>query len=503
VAVLTTSGTAAANLYPAVLEAHHSSVPLIVLTADRPPELRDTGAGQTMDQIKLYGDAVRWFVEVGPAEDRHDSVGYWRAVACRAYHTSNSPHAGPVHLNLAFRQPFVAVEGEPVFVQELGGREDGSPWITLTSPSRQVSIRDISHLKKEIESTERGLVVVGTGDHDPEPIAELARAASWPLLAEATSNARAGPPAISTYDSLLRVESFVASHRPDLVLRIGNLGTSAALNGLLDASVRQIAIHSEDNWPDPGRAIYWMIRSEVGPLCRTLTRALAPGRSGPWMDDWLSAEATARSVIDGILDEREEVSEPRAARDLAYSLPDGSNLVVASSMPIRDLDWFMRPRRNLRVLANRGVNGIDGFISTALGVALASESQTAALCGDLALLHDQNGLITEGRPDAIFVVINNNGGGIFSFLPEATEAEFERLFATPHNLDLSMVAQAHGCSYRLMEKASDLEPAVADAMQIGGVHIIEARTDRNSNVELHREIWRAVGDALGDGTRPG
>jgi 2-succinyl-5-enolpyruvyl-6-hydroxy-3-cyclohexene-1-carboxylate synthase len=216
------------------------------------------------------------------------------------------------------------------------------------------------------------------------------------------------------------------------------------------------------------------------------------------MDEWLAAEATARSVMDGILDEREEVNEPRVARDLADDLPHSSNLVVASSMPIRDLDWFMRPRDSLRVLANRGVNGIDGFVSTALGVALAAEGPTSALCGDLALLHDQNGLLvaSERELDVVFVVINNNGGGIFSFLPQASEAEFERLFVTPHNLELSMVAQTYGSGYRLMEKGSDLEPALAEAMQIGGVQIIEARTDRDSNVELHREIWRAVGEAL-------
>ncbi|HEX2259418.1 MAG TPA: 2-succinyl-5-enolpyruvyl-6-hydroxy-3-cyclohexene-1-carboxylic-acid synthase [Actinomycetota bacterium] len=497
-AVLTTSGTAAANLYPAVMEAHHACVPLILLTADRPPELRDTGAGQTMDQIKLYGNAVRWFVEVGVAEDREDSVAYWRSVACRAYHTSGSPRPGPVHLNLAFRQPFVAAEDEPAFSYDLGGRADGSAWSALTTASRELSGQSLSRLKEEIDRTERGLVVVGTGDHDSEPILSVAQAAGWPLIAEATSNARVGPLAISTYDSLLRAEDFASSHRPDLVLRIGSLGTSAALNGFLDASVRQIAIHPQDTWPDPRRAISWMIRSEVGPLCRALAAELAPDRRGSWMDEWQSAEATARSVIDGVLDEHEEVSEPRVARDLACALPEHSNLVVASSMPIRDLDWFMRPRQGLRLLANRGVNGIDGFVSTALGVALAAESPTAALCGDLALLHDQNGLLlaSERRPDVVFVVVNNNGGGIFSFLPQASEAEFERLFVTPHNVDLSMVARTYGCGYRLMDKASDLGPALTDALQIGGVQIIEARTNRDSNVELHRAIWLAVGEAL-------
>ena len=498
VAVVSTSGTAAANLYPAVMEAHHARVPLILMTADRPPELRDTGAGQTMDQIKLYGGAIRWFVEVGVAEDRSESVGYWRSIACRAYHASNLPGAGPVHLNLAFRQPFVRVAGERAFSRELGGRQDGAPWIQLTSQPPTIPPGDLSRLLDDLDGTERGLIVVGTGDHDPEPIVALAEAARWPLLAEGTSNVRAGPAAISTYDALLRQESFASSHRPELVLRFGNLGTSAALSEFLDPSVRQIAIEPEDAWPDPRRSISWMIRSEVGELCRALTRELAHIQRSRWMDDWLRAEATARSVIDGILDYREEVTEPRIVRDLADAAPAGSNLVVASSMPIRDLDWFMRPRKELRVLANRGVNGIDGFVSTALGVALAGRGPTCALMGDLALLHDQNGLLVaaSNKIDAVLVVLNNNGGGIFSFLPQAAEPEFERLFATPHNLDLSMLAVLYRCGYRLLEKASELEPAMAAAKQIGGIQIIEARTDRETNVDLHREIWSAVGEAL-------
>jgi 2-succinyl-5-enolpyruvyl-6-hydroxy-3-cyclohexene-1-carboxylate synthase len=497
-AVLTTSGTAAANLYPAVMEARHAGVPLIVLTADRPPELRDTGAGQTMDQIKLYGDAVRWFVEVGVAEDRDTSVGYWRSIACRAYNTSNFPTAGPVHLNLPFRQPFLPVGGEPAFSQELGGREDGAPWAALTGSPPAVPLGDISRLTKEIEETERGLIVVGTCDYHPEPILSLARATGWPLLAEATSNARAGPTAISTYDALLRDESFAASHRPELVLRIGNLGTSPALSGLLDASVRQIAIDPEERWLDPGRSVSWMIRSDVEQLCRILCRHLAPNRDGGWLEDWMAAEATARSVVDRVLDDHQEVTEPRVARDLAQAMPGGSNLVVASSMPIRDLDWFMAARPDIRLLTNRGVNGIDGFVSTVLGVALAAASSTYAVCGDLALLHDQNGLMVASaeKIDAVLVVINNDGGGIFSFLPQAGEPEFERLFATPHKLDLSMVAETYGCGYKLLEKAPDLETALADAHQVGGVKIIEARTDRRSNVELHHEIWRAVSEAL-------
>ena len=498
VAVLTTSGTAAANLYPAVIEAHISAVPLIVLTADRPPDLRDTGAGQTIDQVKLYGDAVRWFVEVGAAEDRPESVSYWRSLSARAYHVSSGPHPGPVHLNLSFRKPFVGGPPEEAFSYHLDGRSGEQPWLAETRRPEVVPRDALEMLRAEVEQTERGLIVAGTGDLDAEPVLALARAAGWPVLAEATSNVRAGFPAISTYDALLRQQRFVTAHRPELVLRVGSLGTSPALEELLAPSVRQIALAPMARWLDPRRAISSFVRCDPGRLCADLAESVKPRGEAGWLQSWLKAESTARSAIDRVLDAHEDATEPRAARDLADAIPEGSALVAASSMPIRDLDWFMRPRSSIRIHANRGANGIDGFVSTTIGIAVVHRAPTFALCGDLALLHDQNGLLTSpaSPADAVFLVLNNNGGGIFSFLPEAGERDFERLFATPHDLDLSLVAQAHRCGYRLLEKAAELEDAVLESSALGGLHIVEARTDRTSNVDIHKQVWSAVGDAL-------
>ncbi|MDQ4148867.1 MAG: 2-succinyl-5-enolpyruvyl-6-hydroxy-3-cyclohexene-1-carboxylic-acid synthase [Actinomycetota bacterium] len=499
VGVVTTSGTATANLYPAVIEAHHSAVPLILLTADRPPEARDTGAGQTIDQIKLYGGAVRWFVEVGPAEDRAESVPYWRSISARAYQVSAGPHPGPVHLNLAFRKPFVGTAGSDAFSHDLAGRADGKPWVAASPATELVTEEELLRLKDDFEGEERGIIVAGTGDLDPEPVLSLARSLQWPVLAEATSNARARFPAISAYDALLRHKEFAASHRPELVLRLGNLGTSQALDDMLGPSVRQIAVAPQGRWLDPRRAISWVIRSSPERICRVLAQLVTPKRETAWLGSWAEAERVARTVIDRTLDEHEEVTEPRVARDLAEAVPDGGALVVSSSMPIRDLDWFMRPREGISIHANRGANGIDGFVSTTLGVAIGHSGPTFALCGDLALLHDQNGLLTspDGSVDAVFVVLNNNGGGIFSFLPESAERHFERLFATPHNRDLSLVAQAHRCGYRLLDKAAELQDAMMEAAEAGGVQILEARTERSSNVRIHREVWGAVRDALG------
>ncbi|MGQ0679315.1 MAG: 2-succinyl-5-enolpyruvyl-6-hydroxy-3-cyclohexene-1-carboxylic-acid synthase [Actinomycetota bacterium] len=500
VAMLTTSGSAAAHLHPAIIEASFAQVPLIALTADRPPELRDTGAGQTIDQIKLFGDAVRWFCEVGVPEARADSVPYWRSIACRAYSESLWPVPGPVHLNLAYRNPLVPVADGIGFPFDAGGRPDGAPWTKADHSPLGPSKGDLARLGLELDRASRGMIVAGTSDFDPAPIVELSDVLGWPLLAEASSNCRQGPNSIACYDALVRQEGFWEAHRPDLVLRFGSLGTSNKLAGLLDSSIPQIAIHP-GAWLDPGRAVARIVRAHPKPVCRGLRQVLGGQRpESGWIRSWRSADAGAAGAIDAYLEGAGALTEPGIARALPACLPDGSALMVASSMPVRDLDWFMRSTPGVRVLANRGANGIDGFVSSCLGVALSgSRSPTVGLCGDLSLLHDQNGfLLASNDPlDVVFVVINNNGGGIFSFLPQATEPGFERLFGTPHNHDFAPLAKSFGCSYRAIHSASELASAVAEATAEGGIHIFEAKTDRRENVEVHNRIWKSVGEAIG------
>lgn len=495
-AVLTTSGTAVTNLSPAVTEAFHAQVPMIVLTADRPPELRDTGAGQTIDQIKVFGDAVRWFVEVGVGEARADSVSYWRSVASRACAVSRWPVPGPVHLNLAFRNPLIPVADEAGFPFPLDGRQGGVPWTVATDSPMAPSGEDLSRLAEEISSTKRGVVAVGTGLHGAGPILLTARKAGWPVLAEATSNVRTGPPAIATFEALLRHPEFAESHRPDLVVRVGHLGTSPSLARLLDPSIRQISIDASA-WLDPSRSLSWMLRADPNEVFSRLARLLSVRSESDWLKGWLEADDRARQAIDRLLDDH-AVTEPRIARDLAGCLPNGSTLYVASSMAIRDLDWFMRTRPGLEILANRGANGIDGFVSSVLGTAISLSGTVVGLCGDLSLIHDQNGLLqaSDGSIDAVFVVVNNDGGGIFSFLPQAGQPGFERLFGTPHGLDFSRLAEVYGCGYQLIHDPSELAPAVLRAVGMGGVHLVEAKTDRDLNVRLHGLVWEMVAKAL-------
>lgn len=505
VAVLSTSGTAAAEFHPAVIEAHHARVPLVVLTADRPPEMRGTGAGQTIDQVKLYGDAVQLFVEAGVPEAREGAVRYWRSFASRAVGVAlgASGPPGPVHVNLAFREPLVPVPDEAGFPFDLEGREGGAPWTRYERGSRAATDETLERLASEIAAAERGLFVAGDCDLDDasiDAVLKLVDATGWPLIAEPLSNLRAGRRVVSAVEAIIRCVPFARTHAPDLVFRIGRSGTSKALLQFLSPGGRQILVDPDGAPADPERSVAWTIAADPGPLAGRLIDAVGPREDSPWLREWLDAESTARTVIDGLLDADDEPFEGRVARDVADAVLEGGALVVASSMPVRDLDSFMRPRHYVRVLANRGANGIDGFVSTALGVALAREGHTVALAGDLSMLHDQNGLLLARHAlvNVTFVVVNNDGGGIFSFLPQAEfDESFDLLFGTPHGIDFAALAGMYGCGFARAERASDLAGLLHAAREEGGVHLIEVRTDRTTNVAKHRAVWEAVARTLG------
>jgi 2-succinyl-5-enolpyruvyl-6-hydroxy-3-cyclohexene-1-carboxylate synthase len=499
VAVLCTSGTAAANLHPAVIEARESHTPLLFLTADRPPELRATGANQTIDQIKLFGDAVAWFCEVGTPEARPDAVRYWRSVAARAWTVAGGSPSGPVHLNVALRDPLVPVEDERGFPFPLDGRPGGRPWTEGRSPVGAPDEADVEWLSGAAEKIEKGVIVAGATDIESGPVLEFAEATSWPLLAEPTSGLRAGPNAVSTYDALLRVTAFAGAHRPDLVLRFGKPGLSKSTMAWLSPETEQVIVDRDGAWLDPERSAARVITCDPAILCGDVAKAIPARSSSAWSASWLGAERRARRAIDDVLNREQAPSEPRTARDLAALVEEGSILTVAASMPVRDLDWFMAPRTSIRVFANRGANGIDGSVSTAVGAALGTGAPGYALLGDLALIHDSNGLLA-GRDEGaglVIVAINNQGGGIFSFLPQASYPEhFERLFATPHGIDIGGLAAAFGCRHERIERAEDLASAIDAVREIGEIGMVEVPTERAANVALHQKVWLEVERAL-------
>ncbi|RAY11083.1 2-succinyl-5-enolpyruvyl-6-hydroxy-3-cyclohexene-1-carboxylic-acid synthase [Actinomadura craniellae] len=478
VALVCTSGTAAANFHPAVIEAHESGVPLLVLTADRPPELRGTGANQTIDQIKLYGSAVRWSCEVGAPEERPGMVAYWRSLGSRAWSLALAPDPGPVHLNLAFREPLVP-DGDETWCEPLEGTA-AKAWTRV----RSATPGSVLH----VPPTRRGVLVVGDGAVNVQRYVAAASMAGWPVLSEPNGNARYGDHALSSYHFLLGVPEFAGAHRPEVVVTLGKPGLSRSLLALLGGAQEHIVVAPAlARWPDPMRSATQVAQEVEIPVV---------SGDDAWLKSWQAADLAAGEAVDAVLDAAAEVTEPRLARDLAAMLPGGSLLLAAASMPIRDLDQTMRPRRGIRVMASRGASGIDGLVSTAIGAALAHGGRSYALLGDLAFLHDQNGLILgpgDARPDLAIVVVNNAGGGIFSLLPQAAEAgPFERVFGTPHAVDLAHVAAAHGVPYTSLEQAADLPKAIVGE----GLRLVEARTDRAENAAVHARMREAAQAAV-------
>ncbi len=632
VAVVCTSGTATANLHPAVVEADEAGVGLLLLTADRPPELRGAGANQAVDQVALFGRAVRWAVDVGVPEGRDGEAAYHRSVAARAWAEaagSLGGDPGPVHVNCPLREPLVETdqsEGRVTPPAQAGltrpggapgparavpapagdepdrhvvphpraarsapsttapamavqpttgtvrlvrpvprpapsapseaapavGGAPGTPaparpdpstasWPSSAAPAagsaastaswpspaapaagsaadaetaapprprradpaalrpqRSASTGAVAALSALVARAERGLVVAGDGAEAGAATLDLAELAGWPILAEPTSGLRTGP-ALSAPRALLAVGEFLEAHRPDVVLVLGRVGLARPTTALLRAARTVVVVDPRGRWLDPARTASRFVAAEPDELADRVRAQLRPRGPGRWTTAWRDADAAARRAVDAVLDESDAPAEPRIARDLSALLDEGAQLVAASSMPIRDLDLAMAPRRGLRIVANRGASGIDGFVSTAVGAALAHDGPTVALAGDLSLLHDATGLVigrSEPRPDLPIVVLNNDGGAIFSFLEQAATPGFERLFATPHGVDLAALAAATGTGHRTLSAAGDLPRALADARTARGLQLIEVRSDRTANAALHARIGETVAAAV-------
>jgi 2-succinyl-5-enolpyruvyl-6-hydroxy-3-cyclohexene-1-carboxylate synthase len=507
VAILCTSGTAAANFHPAICEADHSAVPLIALTADRPPELRGIGAGQTIDQLKLFGASVRWFCEVGTHEADDDGLLHYRSTACHAFAAARGePRPGPVHLNLPWREPLapISVEGavtagDPLAIE---GR-DTRPLTAVTPYDVEPSEFLLDEVAKHIAEAISGVIIAGRqlDTELREPLAHLARVSGFPILAEPTSQMRCGPHdrshVISTYDLLLRDDHFRTRVVPDLVLRVGEMPTSKPLRAWLAASgADQIVIDPRAGWNEPTRRAAALLRADPTELAAGwATRLGAEGREAPAV--WLDAERAAREVLEEELRDLNAPTEPGLQVALGAIHAAGDLVYTASSMPIRDQEAFLPPAgSDALYLCNRGANGIDGLVSSGIGAAHATGRPTTVITGDLGLLHDIGGLaaLRDVSTPVRIVVIDNDGGGIFHFLPQesALEAdEFEALFGTPRGLDVGRAAALFDIPHHRIESLDQLQPALA-----AGTGLIEVPVDRHANADLHRRLADRVAAAL-------
>ncbi len=532
VALVCTSGTAAANYLPAVVEASHARVPLVVLTADRPPELRDWDAGQTIDQIKLYGGYVRWFAEL-PTPDASpwlERVGAGLAARAVAQACGQGGSPGPVHLNCPLREPL-----DPVGWTGPGPAAEAAAAprsaVVYERPLPTASPETVEALAALAAPGTRGVIACGPQAWDPElgaQVEKLARAAGWPVIADPASNLRAGPhagadsPVVASADFLLRSDRFAADHAPDVVLRLGSTPVSKAVRLWLERHPPQelIVVDPFGGTSDPSQLATRVLAVDPASLCASWARAVGPGQRDEWLSSWRRADGRASRALADVFDADDALHEPRAVRELWQALPDDAVLYVSNSMPIRHLDACMPvDARPVRVLANRGANGIDGMVSSALGAAAADVGPTVLLTGDLALVHDLGGLLAgrEGRSPGLsltIVVLDNDGGGIFSFLPIAAHGEsvrFEELFRTPHGLDFAHAARLFGAGYARVESVAHYRAALKDAFsqrssQAGagagvGVSIVHVPCDRDASVAQFRTLGAAVARAAEEGLR--
>ncbi len=520
--VLTTSGTAAAELHAAVVEADQARVPLLVCTADRPPERRDVGAAQTIDQLHLFGRSPRWFTDPGVPDTA--GRGVWRSLAARMVAESRSGPSGPgpVHVNLPFREPLL---GDPAAGGGVpAGRGDGAPWHAVVGGD---PAPDDAWVRSRVAGGVlrpggRGLVLAGAGCGEPDAVSDMAAVLGWPILADPRSGLRrAGPGIVGVADGILRSDRFADANLPDAVVRLGEPWVSKVVNGFVSRAVgggaHCVVVDPHGRWPDPDREVAEFVRADPGRFTQAVTRRLAAdGSSGaaaptPWSTAWQGAEERARAVIAemvGPAGPDVPITEPSLAHRLFRALPEEATLVVSSSMPVRDLEAYGVARlRPPRVVANRGANGIDGVVSTAVGVAVAG-GPTVALVGDLAFLHDASAMVAVAgdEVDLTVVVADNRGGGIFSFLPAAEVLDprtFETLFGTPPGPDPGAVASGFGWPVDDLGPAAGpggLESALARRVGAGSRSVIRVHLPgRTANVHHHRLIQDAIVAAVDSG----
>jgi 2-succinyl-5-enolpyruvyl-6-hydroxy-3-cyclohexene-1-carboxylate synthase len=504
VAILCTSGTAAANYLPAIVEAHYSRVPLIVLTADRPPELRDWGAGQTIEQSGLYGHYPRWTVEVPIPSEGEDGLRYASILAARAADEACGTPVGPVHLNWPFREPLAPPPSRAG--AEVAARTTAPATPNFSHAHRSANEEDITTLSSLVRDYERGVICCGPMDADEglvTALCDFSRAAGWPILADPVSQLRGvRAPILSMGDGILRAPAFVSAMRPEVVLRVGETPVSKAQRLWIEKSEPDHLWWIDEglHWGEPSHRATQITRGGGASLLALAAERLADlgGPSRDWCRAFESAESTAREALDSFLSDPANFCGLAAATHATRALAAGDTLFSSNSMSIRLLDLVHQGSSGrVRVLCNRGASGIDGVTSSALGVAAVSPKRTMLLTGDLALLHDLSGLLVARHEtiDLVIVVLDDDGGGIFSFLPIAEQGEqvhFERLFGTPHGLDLSHVAALFGLGYSRATTADELDAAIASGFDRGGVQLVHVPLDKKSNEASFRAALAQV-----------
>ena len=505
---ITTSGTAVANGLPAVVEASVDGVPLLLLTADRPPELRETGANQTIDQVKIFGDYVRWQVDVPPPTDDIDPA-YVLTTADQALHRAVCAPAGPVHLNCQFRKPLEPVEeastgAVPSAVKEWA--RSTTPYTDYPTPVATPSNADLEALAADLQGTDRGLVVAGRLDTADEAnaVRRLAEHLGWPLVPDITSRLRRtsarGTHRVPYADLVLTSEKFRADHPPEAVLQVGGRFASKRLRLFLRDCAPAVwaVLRPMPSRIDPDHRTTHHLEADISATANALIDRLDGREEGTvWCDSWTGASRRVEAVLQSHTQAADTLTEPLVARVLSEDMPTSHALVAASSMPVRDLNRHAASTGAAEpAYANRGASGIDGTVATAAGIAEGRQGPVTLLIGDLALWHDLNGLaLLRDRP-VVVIVVNNDGGGIFHFLPIREYSEFEPYFTAPHGRDFEDAASTFGLPYHAPETPAAFRDAYATACRDAGAALIEVQTDRDTNEQVHERLEAEVRGAV-------
>jgi 2-succinyl-5-enolpyruvyl-6-hydroxy-3-cyclohexene-1-carboxylate synthase len=498
VAVLCTSGTAAANYFPAIVEARYSRVPLIVLTADRPHELREVGAPQAIDQINLYGKHVKWFSEMALPEKNNDIIRYARTICARAAAIATQAPAGPVHLNFPLREPLIPLMDEALF--HLSERPEG--YVNVHNGELVVNESLIKEIASRAAKAKNGIIVCGNqmDEHFADAVTRLAEVLKFPILADPLSQLRSGlhtsEYVIDTYDTFLRNDDAKSFLKPDVVLRFGAMPVSKALTIFLKENHHslQYVIDGGGGWRDPAFLSTDMVFCNETIFCESLISFAETNTDIDFFNKWKNVNTLTKEGM-LVIDDEAELSESKLFYRLAHMLPENAAVFVGNSMPIRDLDsFFLNNKKGIKVMANRGANGIDGTISTALGTALYSKPLYLIL-GDLTFYHDLNGLLAAKLYDIDIhiILINNNGGGIFSFLPQAEYPKnYELLFGTPLDMDFEHVVRMYNGNFTRISDWDDFSSVMNNSIDAKGLNVYEIVTKRDTNLAEHRKFWSEV-----------
>jgi 2-succinyl-5-enolpyruvyl-6-hydroxy-3-cyclohexene-1-carboxylate synthase len=502
-ALLCTSGTAAANYFPAIIEAYYSRVPLIVLTADRPHELRDVGAPQAIDQIHLYGKHVKWFSEMSLPGERGEIIRYARTVCARAVATAKFSPSGPVHLNFPFREPLIPnLTGEDLF--NLPERSKG--YVDVKVGHLELGEDQLTYLAEVLNHYQNGLIVCGPMDNFGFAMAvtQMAAHLKFPVLADPLSQLRSGTHSgdyiIDGYDTILRVEDVKQQLKPEIVIRFGAMPVSKALSIFLKENHDsvQMVIDGGSGWRDPANLSTDMIYCDETVFCEKVLGYTQEKTTSSYLENWRQANLIAKENISKVRDWK-EMSESKLFNQLADILPEKATLFVSNSMPIRDIDTFFQfNNKSIKIMGNRGVNGIDGIISTALGAALYSQPLYLVV-GDLTFFHDLNGLLASKlyNINITIILINNNGGGIFSFLPQSEHpANFELLFGTPIGIDFKHAVTMYGGIFESTSDWDQFSSIFASHSSKPGLKVFEIVTNRDKNLIEHREMWETASQEI-------